>query len=127
MHSLLPFTVLLYTSAATAIAWGPWAPKDNCLSDAEALSIAAKWLHIWDTNAITSLSDLTSIVTPNVTSVDWTYPPPTYGVQELFDTITAPGNYSTTDVKQTPLFAFHSCDTIATRWIETAYSTGYNS
>jgi hypothetical protein len=100
--------------------------------DAEALDIATRWLHLWDVTAagqsvVSSLSDLTSILSPNITSYDETYPPPIVGIQAFYETVTAPGNYTTTDVKQVPLFAIHSCDQIATRWIETAYSTGYNS
>jgi hypothetical protein len=133
MHTLFPFSVLLY--ASVAVAWGTWGtwgpPKYPCLTDAEALDIAARWLHLWDVTAtgqsvVTSLSDLTSILSPNIMSVDETYPPPTVGIQAFNETVTAPGN-TTTDVKQVPLFAIHSCDQIATRWIETAYSTGYNS
>ena len=130
MQLLLPISVLLYASAA--VAWSPWTSQPECLTDAEALHIATRWLAWWDTTAteqsvVTSPSDLTSILAPNIASYDDTYPPPIFGIQAFFDTVNAPGNYSTKDVKQAPLFVFHSCDQIAARWIETAYSTGYNS
>src|SRR5437016_7551285 len=132
MHLFVPLSTVLLSSSAAA-AWGPWSgPKYPCLTDAEALDIATRWLHLWDITAagqsvVTSLSDLTSILSSNITSYDETFPPPIVGIQAFYDTVTAPSNYTTTNVTQAPLFAIHSCDQIATRWIETAYSTGYNS
>lgn len=101
--------------------------KCPCLTDAEANDLATKWLHLWDTNAVSSLSDLTSVLAPTITSYDEAYGGPIVGIEAFLETVTAPGNYTTPDVKQFPLFVIHSCDQIATRWGYTALTTGYES
>ena len=103
------------------------APKWRCLSDEEANDFAKGWLHLWDSNAVSSLSDLTGILSPSITSYDEAFGGPIVGIQAFLEAVTAPGNYTTTDVKQFPLFVLHSCDQIATRWGYTAITTGYES
>ena len=123
MKFIFQVSVLLYASTAIVRA----TPNCDCLTDAEALDIATRWLHLWDTNGVASMSDLTGILAPDIASYDETFPPPIFGIQDFFNTVTAPGNVTTTDVKQVPLFVIHTCDQIATRWIYTGYSTGYST
>lgn len=99
----------------------------SCLTDTEANTIATNWLHIWGTNAVSSLSDLTGVLSSDIASYDETFGDPTFGIEALFEEVTAPGNFTTTNVKQFPLFVIHSCDQIATRWQYTGVTTGYAS
>jgi hypothetical protein len=121
MLSITPLVALLLPIASAKH------PKHPCLTSTEANDLATAWLHLWDTNAVSSLSDLTPILSPNITSYDEAYGGPIVGIEAFLETVTAPGNYTTTDVKQFPLFVFHSCDQIATRWGYTALTTGYES
>lgn len=126
MYAIFSFLVLFFSSLAHAQPPKPVA-KCPCLSDTEANHIATAWLHIWDTGAISALSDLTTIVASNITSYDEAYGGPSIGIEALFEELTLPGNFSTTDVKQFPLFVIHTCDQVVTRWGYTGVTTGYES
>ena len=76
---------------------------------------------------MSSKSDLTKILSPDIASYDETFGGPVIGIDALYNTLTAPENYTTTDIKQFPLFTFHSCDQIAPRWGYTAVTTGFES
>lgn len=96
------------------------APSPNCLSYSEALDIAARWLHIWWTGAITSKSQLSSIVTDNIASYDEAFGGPTLNLDELFAEVDAsspsnsgPSNIS--NVTQMPLLLIDSWDGITVR------------
>ena len=79
------------------------------------------------------MADLTGTLDPNITSYDETFSGPysdgpgIVGIKAFFESVTAPGNSSTTNVTQTPLFLLHSCDQIAYRWQYKGYSTGFES
>jgi hypothetical protein len=71
------------------------------------------------------MSDLTNLATPDIANYDEAFGAPNIGIDALFQLLTAPGNFTTTDVRQFPLLVFHSCDQIATGWGYTAISTGF--
>lgn len=127
---LFTISIPVFCLANLAFANPTWpvgtGPQKPCLTDAESLSIATAWEAVWDTGAITAITQLESIVTPGIQNLDETSGL-IDGIQALFDTITAPGNYTTTNTKQVPLFLIHSCDQIAVRWEYTAITTGYES
>ena len=102
-------------------------PKEGCLTYDEALSISTRWLSIFSTGGVTSKAELATIVSKDIASYDDTFGPPTFGINELWAAVTAPGKYPTTDVKQFPLWLFHSCDQIGLRWQYEAVTTGYES
>jgi len=117
----------LIVSTAVAIPGKEKSEKGKCLRDSEANDLAKKWLSIWSTGGVTSKAQLATIVTSNIANYDEAYGGPNLGIDALWDTITAPGNYTTDDIKQFPLFTFHSCDQIAVRWGYTAVTTGFES
>lgn len=131
--------LLLLPLALTALAGAPQnekgctpsPPKDHeaaCLCGDEAWEISRRWLDIFSTGGISSKAELATIVSPDVKSYDDTFGPPTIGIDQLWEAVSAPsGNTTTTDVKQTPLFLLHSCDQIAYSWRYTAVTTGFNS
>lgn len=113
-----------------ATPWGPWHPSPPgppCLSDAEALDIATRYEDVFNANAITSLSQLTSIVSSNIAHLDENFDESTVGIEAFYESLVAPGNYTTTDAVESVLFLIHSCDQIAVRWQENAITTGYES
>lgn len=124
MFFLTPLLTLVLLSLTSAHAPRP---IPHCLSQAEATSLATAWLHLWDTNAVSSLSDLTPILSPNIISYDEAYGGPIVGISAFLTAVTAPGNYTTTDVKQFPLFVLHSCDQVMARWGYTAITAGFES
>ena len=81
-----PILVLLFTSFAIA--------QPKCLTDQEANHLATAWLHLWDTNAVSSMADLTPILSPNIASYDYSYGPPTVGIKEFLAAVTARENPS---------------------------------
>ena len=93
MHSITPLLALLLLPIASTKHL-----KHPCLTSTEAKDLATAWLHLWDTNAVSSLSDLTPILSPNITSYDEAYGGPLVGIEAFLETVTAPGNYTTTDV-----------------------------
>ncbi|KAI8246565.1 hypothetical protein K4K55_007805 [Colletotrichum sp. SAR 10_96] len=99
----------------------------SCLCEDEAWSIARRWLSIFDTPLTSTKADLAAVVSPNVTSYDDTFGPPTLNIDQLWDAIITPQNATTTNSTQTPTFLLHSCDQIAYNWQYTAVTTGYNS
>lgn len=100
----------------------------SCLCEDEAWYITRRWLDIFSTNGgINTKAKLATIVSPNLKSYDATFGPPTIGIDQLWDALTAPGNATTTNVTQSPTFLLHSCDQIAYNWQYTAVTTGYNS
>lgn len=102
--------------------------KQPGLTDTEAFDIATRFEAIYDANArITSTSHLTSIFSANIYHIDESYGAPTVGIQALFDDLTAPGNYTTTDAVVSVLFDIHSCDQIAVRWKKIAVTRGCKS
>ena len=128
MYSLLPILSLFLPVFTYAHPPHPSPPGPPCLTDAEAFDLATRFEAIYDSNAnITSVSQLTSLLSPNIYHLDESYGAPTVGIQAFFDDLTAPGNYTTTDVVVTVLFDFHSCDQIAVRWEEKGVTTGYES
>jgi hypothetical protein len=116
----------LFASFATILAHVA-KPSHHCLSDADANDIATRWLAIWGTGAITSESQLKTIVTDDIASYDEAFGGPTLSLAELFSILTIPGPKTTTDVKQFPLQVLHDCEWITTRWEYTGITTGYNS
>ncbi|KAF2815488.1 uncharacterized protein BDZ99DRAFT_349760, partial [Mytilinidion resinicola] len=98
-----------------------------CLRDSEGSDIAVKWLLVWSTDPAPKKTDLEKILTPNIASYDEAFGGPTLSLDELWDVVTAPGLYTTSDIKQLPLFSFHSCDQIGIRWGYTAVTTGFES
>jgi hypothetical protein len=127
MYSLL-FTLLpAFLLPSLTIAHPPHPEGPPCLTTSEANYLATAWLHIWDTNAVSSLADLTPILSSDIASYDESYGGPTLGIDALLAELTAPGNYTTTDISQFPLFVIHSCDQVVTRWGYTALTTGYES
>ncbi|KPI39220.1 uncharacterized protein AB675_5224 [Cyphellophora attinorum] len=130
---MLQSTVILAFASIAAAAAATW--KDvKCLSDAEASQIASRYIALYDTGAVSQLSDLTSIVTQNFTSYDGTGTgpydngPSTVGAQAFYESLTAStGPSSFTDSVQSPVFVIHTCDTVVYRWQFTAVSTGYNA
>ena len=131
MHlSPTSFVSLISLAAlATGLSYNGELEKQCCLSDEEALNISTRWLRIFSTNGIDLSTDreLSTIVSPNIASYDDTFGTPTYGIDELYAAITTPGNTTTTDVRQFPLFVVNTCDQIAVRWEYNAITTGYKS
>ena len=127
MHTLTLLTALLPLATAS-----PWKPQ-NCLTEAEASSIATKYLALYNTGGVSQLSDVTSVVTTNFTSYDGTGTgpfdngPSTVGAEAFYESLTAGGESSFTDSVQTPIFFVVACDTVVYRWQFTATSTGYNA
>lgn len=132
---MLSSTIFLaLTGLAVATPWKSCNVNANCLTDAEAASIATRYLSLYNTGAVTKLSDVTSVVTTNFTSYDGTGTgpydngPATNSSQAFYESLTADtGPSSFTDSKQTPSFVIHTCDTIVYRWNFEAVSTGYNA
>jgi hypothetical protein len=116
-----------------ASAAGSCTARHSCLSDAEASNIATRYLALYNTGAVTQLSDVTSVVSENFTSWDETGTgpfvtgPSTNGSTAFYESLTAGGNSSFTDSLQVPIFFLHTCDTVVYRWQFTAVSTGYNA
>ena len=122
---LLPLVYLFAFSAGEAHSWPTHGGK--CLSYDDALEISTRWLSIFSTGGVTSKAELATIVSKDIASYDDTFGPPTFGINELWAAVTAPGKYPTTDVKQYPLWLFHSCDQIGLHWQYTAVTTGYEA
>lgn len=122
---LLPILSVLLLSASEAKSWPAHGSK--CLTDPEALDISTRWLSIFSTGKVTSKKQLATIVSQDIASYDDTFGAPTFGIDELWAAVAAPGKYPTTDVKQFPLWLFHSCDQIGLRWQYEAVTTGYES
>jgi len=108
----------------------------TCLSDSEAWNIATRYLHLYDSGAVTSQAQVDAVLAPNMQSYDEVGPfntgpysnrPATSGAQAFFDDVSATGPRSYTNSTQRPLFVMHSCDEIAYRWQFKAYATGINS
>jgi len=121
------FTAFLLSLSGFQQPVAGWWPTAKCLSDGEANDIANRWLDIWWTGAITSRSQLESIVAEDVASYDEAFGGPTLSLDELFGILTIGGPSKVTDVTQKPLFLIHSCDGIAVRWQYLGITTGYNS
>ncbi|KAI9162975.1 hypothetical protein HJFPF1_04570 [Paramyrothecium foliicola] len=100
----------------------------TCLSREEAWSITRRWLDIYSTNGgISTKAELATIVSPDIKSYDYTFGPPVFGIDQLWDVLTAPANATTTNITQAPNFLLHTCKEIAYNWQYTAVTTGYNS
>jgi len=123
MRFLSSFSVALLTLTSTIVAKSPPA----CLSDKEADTIATNWLKLWSVGGVSTLSALAEVVTSDIENYDYSYGDPNIGIQSLYETLTATGNFTTSDVQQFPLFTIHSCDQVVTRWGYTAKSTGFES
>jgi hypothetical protein len=115
---------LLVSAAAAHPDGGPSAPK--CLSDSEAINIAKRWQAIWGTGFLTKKSQLTSLVTKDVSNFDGTFGAANVGIDALFDAATFVDPL-VTDVVQVPESVFHDCDKISSRWSYNAVSTGVGS
>jgi hypothetical protein len=134
---------LVQLAMANALPQLLWDASDNstsnatvapaCLTDDQASGIATSYVSLYNTGAVTSLSDLTSIIDPNFTGYDETATgpysdgPATAGIEAFYESLTSGGNSSFTDAVQYPLIVMHDCSTIAYRWQFEGYSTGYNS
>ena len=117
---------LVYLSAVFASDGHSWpAHGGHCLTYDEALDISTRWLSIFSTGGITSKAEVATIISKDIASYDDTFGPPTFGIDELYAAVTAPGKYPTTDVKQYPLWLFHNCDQIGLHWQYSAVATGY--
>lgn len=130
--------LLLFIHMVTAKPWVPWrhnypSNPSNCLTDGQALDIATRYLSRYNSGAVTSLSDLTGIITPNFTSYDetgtgpYSNEPATVGIEAFFQSLTASGPNSFGNAVQYPLFVLHDCSNISYRWKFEAWSTGYNA
>jgi hypothetical protein len=130
---MLQSTVIFAIASIAAAAAAPW--KDlNCLSDTEASKIASRYISLYNTGAVSQLSDVTSVVTQNFVSYDGTGTgpydngPSTVGAEAFYESLTAStGPSSFTDSVQSPVFVLHTCDTVVYRWQFTGVSTGYNA
>lgn len=131
-------TLLVLTAlAGLAAAASPWQSCNvnlNCLTDTQASTIAHRYLSLYNTGAVSQLSDVTSVVTQNFTSYDGTGTgpyvngPATVGAEAFYESLTASsGPSSFTGSVQTPIFVIHTCATVVYRWQFTAVSTGYNA
>ena len=130
--------LLLFIQTVLAKPWVPWGHNypshpSNCLTDGQALDIATRYLSRYNSGAVTSLSDLAGIVTPNFTSYDetgtgpYSNEPATVGIEAFFQSLTASGPNSFGNAVQYPLFLLHDCSSISYRWKFEAWSTGYNA
>ena len=122
---LLSFLALLLLSSSEAKSWPTHGSR--CLTDPEAFDISTRWLSIFSTGEVTSKKQLATIVSQDIASYDDTFGDPTFGIDELWAAVSAPGKYPTTDVKQYPLWLFHSCDQIGLRWQYEAVTTSYEA
>lgn len=139
MHRIHLLSVLpIFGYVVHGSAWFPWKIYDHpvtvkCLTDEQAQDLASRYVSRYNTGAVTTLADLTGIVTTDFTSYDetaiggYSNQPATQGIQEFFDSLTASGPSSFTNAVQYPLFVLHDCNTISYRWQFEAYSTGYNA
>ena len=98
-----------------------------CLSDDEALDISTRWLSIFSTGEVTTKKQLSTIVSHDIASYDYTFGAPTFGIGELWAAVSSGGKSATTSVRQTPLFMIHGCNTIGLNWVYDAVTTGYES
>ncbi|OCK83104.1 hypothetical protein K432DRAFT_379809 [Lepidopterella palustris CBS 459.81] len=57
--------------------------EHSYLTVAEANDIATRWLHLWDSNAVSGISGLTSILPPNITSYDEAFGGPIFGYKHF--------------------------------------------
>jgi len=131
--ALLPFGFIVH-----ARAWYPWNPSGErvgvkCLTESQAADIASYYVSRYNTGAVTTLADLTGIVTTDFTSYDetatggYSNEPATSGIDEFFASLTASGPSSSTNAVQYPLFVLNDCNTISYRWQFEGISTGYNA
>lgn len=118
--------------------WVPWSHDSppiplNCLTDAQALDIATRYLSCYNSGAVKSINDLTGIISANFTSYDETGTGPysdgaaTAGIDAFFQSLTASGPSAFGNAVQYPLFIMHDCTRISYRWKFEAWSTGYNA
>ncbi|KAH6671495.1 hypothetical protein F5X68DRAFT_235877 [Plectosphaerella plurivora] len=118
MYSIIPFIL-----AAVGLS-----PKGRpCLTEHEARNLTQRWLDVFSTPGVSSKVELATIVTHDIKSWDDTFGPPTFGIDQLWDAVSAGGNSTTTDVKQTATLLLHTCDQIAYNWEYTAVTTGFNT
>ncbi|OHE97700.1 hypothetical protein CORC01_06905 [Colletotrichum orchidophilum] len=129
MHSLTMVPALLTALAAmtSGTLLSPRKEILSCLCEDEAWNITRRWLGVFSTPGVSSKAELATIVSQNLTSYDDTFGPPTIGIDQLWDALTAGGNATTANVTQAPNFILHTCDQIAYNWQYSAVTTGYNS
>ena len=129
MHfSVTTLLSLVYLLALPAHGSHPWPQHGGpCLTYDEALDISTRWLSIFSTGVVTSKAELATIVSKDIASYDDTFGPPTFGINELWAAVSAPGKYPTTDVKQYPLWLFNNCDQIGLNWQYEAVTSGYGA
>lgn len=120
MHLSLPAALLALLACATHAHKSP-----PCLTPAEATTMATKWASFWSYGVVKTISDISSTVTPDIVNADYSYGPPSVGIEALFEAVTYIDPFLA-DVKQFPLLVIQTCDTIVMRWEETARTTGFN-
>jgi hypothetical protein len=120
--------ILVSLLASTAIAHPQpsSSKKPTCLSDKESTSIAKKWLAIWGSNYLTKKSQLTCLVTKDISNFDGTYGVANVGIDSLFDAATYVDPL-VAKVLQYPETIIHTCDEIVVRWGYSAVATGTGS
>eukprot|EP01099_Mayorella_cantabrigiensis_P008498 TRINITY_DN7995_c0_g1_i1.p1 TRINITY_DN7995_c0_g1~~TRINITY_DN7995_c0_g1_i1.p1 ORF type:complete len:189 (-),score=9.73 TRINITY_DN7995_c0_g1_i1:257-823(-) len=139
MHlSLVLSPLFLFTQTVVSKPWVPWSHDSppiplNCLTVAQALDIATRYLSCYNSGAVKTLYDLAGIISPNFTSYDETGTgpysdgPATVGIDAFFQSLTASGPSAFGNAVQYPLFVLHDCTRISYRWKFEGWSTGYNA
>lgn len=105
----------------------PEADSYDCLCEDEAWDIARRWLSIFDSEGVSGIEELGTIVAEDLTSYDETFGGPTLDIEQLWDSLKPEAQPTTTDVEYDVNFLLHNCDQIALNWRYTAATTGVNS
>lgn len=124
MVALGYFIAPLLASFAVAVPTPDAQGKPSCLTDDQSNKIISNWLRVWSAGGLSSLADLSRIVTKDINHLDGTFGPTKVGIDALYKETQYQDPYVKNN-KQTHVTSFHVCDRIALRWKYSAVTTGY--